>query len=57
MESFLGGMVPDYVFTFLGELDEHPWLFAAIASFLVGLSGIFPLLVIPIDETATFKDG
>lgn len=55
--SVLSGLLPEYLFTFVEELDEHPWLFAALASILVGLSGIFPLLVIPIDETASFKDG
>ncbi|CAG9794860.1 unnamed protein product [Diatraea saccharalis] len=48
---------PEYIWTFVEELDEHPWLFSALASILVGLSGILPLLIIPIDETASFKDG
>ncbi|KAM3957998.1 LOW QUALITY PROTEIN: zinc transporter Zip99C [Aphomia sociella] len=55
--SVLGGFIPEYLFNFIEELDEHPWLFAALASVLVGLSGILPLLIIPIDETASFKDG
>ncbi|XP_059050547.1 zinc transporter ZIP13 homolog [Achroia grisella] len=55
--SVLAGFVPEYFFNIVEELDEHPWLFAALASVLVGLSGILPLLIIPIDETATFKDG
>ncbi|XP_026322826.1 zinc transporter ZIP13 homolog [Hyposmocoma kahamanoa] len=55
--SVLAGYFPDYLVNFMDELDEHPWLFAALASVLVGLSGILPLLIIPIDETATFKDG
>ncbi|XP_023943107.1 zinc transporter ZIP13 homolog [Bicyclus anynana] len=49
--------LPEYLNGFVEELDEHPWLFAALASMLVGLSGILPLLIIPIDETASFKDG
>ncbi|KPJ07322.1 Uncharacterized protein CG7816 [Papilio machaon] len=53
----MAGFVPEYIWNFVEELDEHPWLFAALASILVGLSGILPLLIIPIDETATFKDG
>lgn len=53
----MAGFVPEYIWNFVGELDEHPWLFSALASILVGLSGILPLLIIPIDETATFKDG
>lgn len=55
--SVLAGYIPEYIFTFVEELDEHPWLFAAVASMLVGLSGILPLLIIPIDQTAAFKDG
>lgn len=55
--SVLAGYFPEYLVDFMDELDEHPWLFAALASVLVGLSGILPLLIIPIDETATFKDG
>lgn len=55
--SVLAEYFPDYLVNFMDELDEHPWLFAALASLLVGLSGILPLLIIPIDETANFKDG
>ncbi|CAH2059604.1 unnamed protein product, partial [Iphiclides podalirius] len=56
-ESVMAGFIPEYFYNFLDELDEHPWLFSALASILVGLSGILPLLIIPIDKTATFKDG
>ncbi|XP_028157103.1 zinc transporter ZIP13 homolog [Ostrinia furnacalis] len=56
-DSVLAGYIPEYLFTLMEELDEHPWLFAALASVLVGLSGILPLLIIPIDESASFKDG
>lgn len=59
MESagLIANYLPEYLVTFVDELDEHPWLFASLASLLVGLSGILPLLIIPIDETASFKDG
>ncbi|CAH0721039.1 unnamed protein product, partial [Brenthis ino] len=57
MESAVAGFFPEYFYSFVEELDEHPWLFSALASILVGLSGILPLLIIPIDETASFKDG
>lgn len=43
--------------SWMDQLDEHPWLFASLASILVGLSGILPLLVIPIDSSAAFEDG
>ncbi|XP_072935754.1 zinc transporter ZIP13 homolog [Epargyreus clarus] len=55
--TIVAGIFPEYFYGIMDELDEHPWLFAALASVLVGLSGILPLLIIPIDETATFKDG
>lgn len=53
----MAGYLPDSFYTIFEELDEHPWIFAAMASVLVGLSGILPLLIIPIDSTASFKDG
>lgn len=58
MTSFFEtGIFTEYFYGIIEELDEHPWLFSALASVLVGLSGILPLLIIPIDETASFKDG
>lgn len=48
--------IPD-LSALMDQLDEHPWLFASLASVLVGLSGILPLLIIPIDSSATFEDG
>ncbi|CAF4921052.1 unnamed protein product [Pieris macdunnoughi] len=56
-EAVVAGIFPEYFYSFVEELDEHPWLFAALGSVLVGLSGILPLLIIPINETASFKDG
>ncbi|KAI5639437.1 ZIP zinc transporter domain-containing protein [Phthorimaea operculella] len=55
--SVLAGFIPEYFINLVDELDEHPWLFSCLASILVGMSGILPLLIIPIDESATFKDG
>ncbi|XP_075986374.1 zinc transporter Zip99C [Anticarsia gemmatalis] len=49
--------LPEYMISLVDQLDEHPWLFAGLASVLVGLSGIFPLLVIPLDATDSFNDG
>ncbi|XP_058808031.1 zinc transporter ZIP13 isoform X2 [Phymastichus coffea] len=37
--------------------DYQPWLFSLLGSVMVGLSGVFPLLVIPIDEAADLKHG
>ncbi|XP_053619730.1 zinc transporter ZIP13 homolog [Plodia interpunctella] len=57
MSSLVSGFVPEYLSSIVDELDEHPWLFSALASVLVGLSGILPLLIIPIDESASFQEG
>lgn len=53
----MAGYIPEYMYTFVDQLDEHPWLFAGLASILVGLSGILPLLIIPLDATDSFTDG
>ena len=37
--------------------EYQPWLFSLLGSAMVGLSGVFPLLVIPIDEAADLKHG
>lgn len=52
----MAGVVED-LYSWMDQLDEHPWLFASLASILVGLSGILPLLIIPIDSSASFEDG
>ncbi|XP_004922109.1 zinc transporter ZIP13 homolog [Bombyx mandarina] len=53
----MASYVPEYLSNFVEELDEHPWIFASLASMLVGLSGILPLFIIPLDSSATFEDG
>ncbi|EFA10502.1 hypothetical protein TcasGA2_TC012750 [Tribolium castaneum] len=47
------GVVPGWLFS----MDYMPWLWAMIGSALVGLSGVLPLLVIPIDQTDNLKQG
>ena len=37
--------------------EYQPWLFSLLGSAMVGLSGVFPLLVIPIDEAADLTHG
>lgn len=37
--------------------SELPWIWVTIGSILVGLSGVLPLLVIPIDQTDNLKQG
>jgi zinc transporter 13 len=48
-----GSVVPGWLFA----MDYVPWLWAMIGSILVGLSGVLPLLVIPIDQTDNLKQG
>lgn len=38
-------------------VDYQPWIMSLLGSVLVGLSGILPLLVIPVEDTATLKTG
>lgn len=40
---------------FLASEHAHVWLFSLVGSVVVGLSGIFPLLVIPIEAGAALK--
>lgn len=40
---------------FLTSERTHVWLLSLVGSFAVGLSGIFPLLVIPIEAGAALK--
>ncbi|CAH0597805.1 unnamed protein product [Chrysodeixis includens] len=53
----MADFIPEYLLTYVNQLDEHPWFFAGLASMLVGLSGILPLLIIPLDSTDSFNDG
>lgn len=43
------------VANFLASEHAHVWLLSLLASVTVGLSGIFPLLVIPIEAGAALK--
>ncbi|XP_033757530.1 zinc transporter ZIP13-like [Pecten maximus] len=40
-----------------GSQELNTWIYASLASILVGLSGILPLLVIPIDAGPALKHG
>lgn len=41
----------------LASAPHQPWLLSILASLLIGLSGIFPLLVIPIEAGNSLKTG
>ena len=40
-----------------GGHSKKTWLYATISAMLVGLSGIFPLLVIPIEAGKALREG
>ncbi|CAG9761118.1 unnamed protein product [Ceutorhynchus assimilis] len=54
--DFLVPTMPE-VPEFFGGFQEMPWLWAMFGSILVGLSGVLPLLVIPIDNSDNLKQG
>lgn len=59
-KTLLIDYIPDSwvtVISLLPNFEYHPWLFSVIGSTIIGLSGIFPLLVIPIEEGANLKSG
>lgn len=43
------------VVDFMSSERAHVWLLSLVGSFAVGLSGIFPLLVIPVEAGAALK--
>lgn len=54
--DFLKPTMPD-IPEVLAGVKDIPWLWAMFGSILVGLSGVLPLLVIPIDQTDNLKQG
>ena len=44
---------------FSGDLsaEYNPWFYAIIGTLLVGLTGIFPLLVIPVEAGQKLREG
>lgn len=49
-------LVNQYVPEYIKNLEYTPWVFSLLGSIVIGLSGIFPLLIIPTDEKMN-KDG
>nr|AXY94689.1 paramyosin long form [Habrobracon hebetor] len=43
--------------TFGDYFEYQPWFFSLLGSVMVGLSGVFPLLVIPIEDGVNLKNG
>lgn len=59
--GFLYEIISNDVWLFWNEYSNHvtynPWVFSLLGSTMVGLAGILPLLVIPIEEGADLKNG
>lgn len=47
----------DFLNSVIPTVDYNPMLWSLVGSFIVGLSGIFPLLVIPIEEGENLNKG
>jgi hypothetical protein len=59
-KTFASDYIPDAwipVISILRNSEYHPWLFSMIGSAIIGLSGVLPLLVIPIEDGANLKSG
>ncbi|CAH2012930.1 unnamed protein product [Acanthoscelides obtectus] len=52
-KEVLQELVPAWVCT----LEYMPWIWAMFGSILVALSGVLPLLIIPMDQTDNLKQG
>ncbi|XP_033176858.1 zinc transporter ZIP13 homolog isoform X2 [Bombus impatiens] len=59
--GFLYEMITEEMWTpwkaMVEYFDYTPWLFALLGSTLIGLTGIFPLFIIPIEEGANLRTG
>ncbi|XP_067007722.2 zinc transporter ZIP13 homolog [Anabrus simplex] len=59
--TMFGQFIPEPLFimavSMLPNLEYQPWICSMIGSFVIGLSGVFPLLVIPIEEGANLNSG
>ena len=49
--------LPEFLLKLFNSVNYCPWIFSLIGSMLVGLSGIFPLLVIPVEDGEKLKFG
>jgi hypothetical protein len=59
-KTFASDYIPDAwipAISILRYSEYHPWLFSMIGSAIIGLSGVLPLLVIPIEDGANLKSG
>lgn len=57
LETSYKDIIRDLVPGWICGVEYVPWIWAMFGSILVGLSGVLPLLVIPIDQTDNLKQG
>ncbi|XP_022917984.2 zinc transporter ZIP13 homolog [Onthophagus taurus] len=53
-QEMITDLLPGWIY---GTEERLPWIGATFGSLLVGLSGVLPLLVIPIDQSDNLKQG
>lgn len=60
-KEMLIALVPNTVLSVIAttfdNFEYNPWVFALLGSAIIGLSGIFPLLIIPVDDAENFKSA
>ncbi|XP_051170989.1 zinc transporter ZIP13 homolog [Leptopilina boulardi] len=59
-ELFHDNLIEDYWSSWNVAMDYfeyQPWFFSLLGSFMVGLSGVLPLLIIPIEAGTNLKNG
>lgn len=47
----------EYVPEYFKDWQYHPWIFSVLGSILIGLSGVLPLLIIPLEGGENFQSG
>ncbi|XP_026472823.1 zinc transporter ZIP13 homolog isoform X2 [Ctenocephalides felis] len=50
-------LVMEYIPEYFKDWQYHPWIFSVLGSILIGLSGVLPLLIIPLEGGEHFKSG
>lgn len=49
-------LIEPLVPAFIKSADYEPWIFSIMGSALIGLAGILPLIIIPVDTAQNNKD-
>lgn len=49
-------MIEPFVPEFVTSMEYVPWVFSLLGSAIIGLAGILPLIIIPVDAGGNVKD-